>query len=138
MLGADRVGHARRHGLGKTWIETGFILAEDPPTLRGPDIAFIAAGRLPPREGRGRFVTTIPDLVVEILSPHERAEEVREKVSEYLVAGVRLVWVVDPATRTVALHRSGEDVRVLAEGDALDGEDVLPGFRVAVDVVFEI
>ena len=69
-----------------------------------------------------------PDLAVEVLSPNDRPEDVLEKVGEYLGVGTRLVWVIDPETRTAVVYRSLTDVRVIGEADALDGEDVVPGF----------
>jgi Uma2 family endonuclease len=94
---------------------------------RGPDLSFIGAGRLssdcPP------FPRLAPDLAVEILSPDDRPREVLDKVGEYLQSGVRLVWVIDPAGRKAVVHRSLSDVREIEEDDALDGEDVIPGFR---------
>jgi Uma2 family endonuclease len=69
-----------------------------------------------------------PDLAVEVLSPNDRPEDVLEKVGERLGVGTRLVWVIDPETRTAVVYRSLTDVRVIGEADALDGEDVVPGF----------
>jgi Uma2 family endonuclease len=63
-----------------------------------------------------------------VLSPNDRPEDVLEKVGEYLGVGTRLVWVIDPETRTAVVYRSLTDVRVIGEADALDGEDVVPGF----------
>jgi Uma2 family endonuclease len=77
------------------------------------------------------IVRGAPDLAVEVLSPDEGPAAVREKVAEYLAAGVALVWVVDtaPDRETVTVHRPGQPARVLGRGDLLTGEDVLPGFR---------
>jgi Uma2 family endonuclease len=69
-----------------------------------------------------------PDLVVEVLSPTDRARGVREKVADWLRAGTRLVWVIDPANRSVTVYRSREDFQELSEGDTLDGGEVIPGF----------
>ena len=66
---------------------------------------------------------------MEIASPSNRPSEVRAKVAEYLDAGVRLVWVVDPQNRSVSIHGPGGSVRELSESDTLAGDDVLPGFR---------
>ena len=69
-----------------------------------------------------------PDLAIEVLSPSDRRGDVLEKVGESLDAGTRLVWVIDPEKRTAVVYRSLTDVRVIGEADALDGEDVIPGF----------
>jgi Uma2 family endonuclease len=128
--------HVRTHDLGITLAEAGFILSVDPPTVRGPDIAFLGKERIPEEGVPVGFWPGAPDLAVEIVSPSNRAGEIREKVLEYLGAGTRLVWVVDPATRSVAAYRSREEIRLLTAGDDLDGVDVLPGFRLALSVLF--
>jgi Uma2 family endonuclease len=69
-----------------------------------------------------------PDLVVEVLSPTDRARGVREKVADWLRAGTRLVWVIDPANRSVTVYRSREDFQQISERDTLDGGEVVPGF----------
>ena len=129
--------HVREHKLGLALIETGFLLSVDPPTVRGPDIAFIGTENLPAEGIPIGFWRVPPDLAVEVLSPSNRASEIREKVLEYLTAGTRLVWVVDPRTRSVAAYRSKDEVRVLTEGDMLDGADVLPDFRVVISDLFQ-
>jgi len=70
-----------------------------------------------------------PDLAIEVLSPEDRPRHVLDKVGEYLQAGVRLVWVIDPRRGRAAIYRSLTDVREVGASDALDGEDVVPGFR---------
>ena len=130
--------YASERGLGVTLAEVGCVLSVDPPTVRGPDIAFLAAERVPPEGLPAGFWRSAPDLAVEIVSPSSRAAEIREKVLEYLAAGSRLVWVVDPATRSVATYRSREDIRLLTEGDVLEGGDVLPGFRLSVSELFAV
>lgn len=69
-----------------------------------------------------------PDLAVEVLSPDDRERDLFDKVGEYLSAGVRLVWVVDPVKATAVVFRSLTDVRRIERDGTLDGEDVLPGF----------
>lgn len=130
--------HASEHGLGIAVTETGFLLRVDPPTVRGPDVAFIARENLP-ADGLSltRFWTVAPDLAVEVLSPSNTAAEIQEKVLEYLECGSRLVWVVDPATRCITVYRSRQDIRLLMEGDALEGDDVLPGFQLPLAELFE-
>jgi Uma2 family endonuclease len=96
---------------------------------RGPDLSFLAAGRLPPELRSTPFPALAPDLAVEVLSPGDRPREVLDKVGEYLQSGVRLVWVIDPEARKATVYRSLTEVAVVDESGALDGEDVLPGFR---------
>lgn len=105
-----------------------------PDKVRRPDVSFIRADRLPqPPKGH---CPVAPDLVAEVISPNDSYEEVEEKVEEYLGAGVRLVWVINPSTRKVRVHRLKGTVTDLGEADELDGEDVLPGFRCRVGELF--
>lgn len=124
------------HGLGDVFAaETGFILARDPDTVRGPDIGFVSAERIP-ADGFEGFVPLAPDLAVEVLSPDDRPGAMREKIGHYLVAGTRLVWVVDPIRRSVTVHAAGEPPHTIHEGDVLDGGEVVPGFRYEIARLF--
>ncbi len=115
--------------------ETGFLIALNPDTVRAPDVAFVRAERLSPRPGKGYFPGP-PDLAVEVLSPNDRASEVLVKVNEWLDAGCRMVWLVDPETRTVTVYRSRNEIRVFGAADPLLGEDVVAGFNIPVAEVF--
>jgi len=122
--------------LGKVFAaETGFILREVPATVRAADAAFVRNERLPDPLPEG-FFHGPPDLAVEVISPSDLAQEIAQKIDDYLQAGARLVWAIYPATRTVAVHRAPREVRVYGVGDELTGEDVLPGFTCAVADVF--
>ena len=127
--------HVKAHGLGTVYAaETGFLLSRDPDTVRAPDVAFVRADRAPaPPRG---YYPGAPDLAVEVLSPDDRPGYVREKVAEWLEAGTRAVWVVDPRSRTVTVHEPGAEPRLLEEADALFGGDVLPGFELMVAEIF--
>ena len=116
--------------------ETGFVLRRGPDTVRAPDVAFVRADRVPPRGQRRRFAELAPDLVAEVVSPTDRAAEVNGKVAQWLDAGVRLVWVVDPETRVVVVHEPGGVAHLLRDGDELDGGEALPGFRLALAELF--
>jgi Uma2 family endonuclease len=106
---------------------TGFRLPSG--NVRSPDVSFVAANRFENDEAPEGFCPLAPDLAVEVLSPSDDVREVLDKVGEYLQAGVRLVWVIDPKARRATRYRSLNDVRTLGPDDALDGEDVVPGFR---------
>ena len=116
--------------------DAGIWLERDPDTVREPDLAFTLAERLPPGPPGAGYAEVVPDLVVEIVSPSDRASEVAEKTAMWLSHGVRVVWLVRPASRTVEVHRSGVAAQVLGVGDELDGGDVLPGFVCSVGAVF--
>ena len=112
--------------------ETGFILRRDPDTVRAPDFAFVSIDRLPPEGPPVGFVEMAPDLAVEVVSPGDGPGEVRDKVVDWLAAGTQMVWVIYPETRSVAVHRSKENVSALSEEDALEGSPVVPGFSCLV------
>jgi Uma2 family endonuclease len=130
--------HVRPRGLGLALADNaGFALLGAEQTNRSPDVAFIRAERLPP-EGIGPGpIRVAPDLAVEVLSPNESASYLREKLATYRAAGTPLVWVVDPAARTVDVEARGTAPRTLGVGETLDGGAVLPEFRCAVAELFE-
>ena len=130
--------YIRERDLGLVVTETGFLLSDDPPTVRGPDVAFIPSEDLPSAGPTDGFWTVAPRLAIEVVSPSNAASEIRQKVLEYLAAGTLAVWVVDPATRTVAAYRSRENIRLLTETDEIEGGDVLPGFRLALSELFHL
>lgn len=128
----------KSQGLGTVVAaETGFIISRDPDTVRAPDIGFIRKARLPTTGRPIKFWVGAPDLVVETMSPNDTVCEVDEKVQEWLAAGAELVWVLNPQQKTVTISRSDKSVQRLAVGDVLDGEPVIPGFRIPVAEIFE-
>src|SRR5918993_5558175 len=129
--------YVREHHLGRLYgADGGFVLFPDRPTVRVPDAAFVRADRAPQGEARKSFPRLAPDLVVEVLSPSDRASEVVAKLEMYQEAGVPLIWLVDPDAVTVTVIAVGMSTRVLRSGDTLDGGDVLPGFTVPVVEIF--
>lgn len=99
--------HVVRRRLGKVVAgDTGFILARNPDTVRGPDVAFVSRERLGHGHDPARAFPGPPDLAVEIVSLHDRPDDLHAKVADYLAAGSRLVWVIDPQAREVHVHRS--------------------------------
>jgi Uma2 family endonuclease len=124
------------HGLGEVFGETGFVLARNPDTVRGPDLSFVSRERLSNFDD-ARFIPGAPDLAVEILSPSNRRGEMHAKVADYLAAGARLVWVVDPKRKSVTTYRTLLAPRRLELHEALDGEDVLPGLVIPLERIFE-
>ena len=107
-----------------------------PDKVRKPDVSFISFMRLPAVQEPEGYCSVAPDLAVEVVSPNDLYYEVEEKVAEYLEAGVRLVWVANPATRSVRVHRRDGTIADLEENDELTGEDVIPGFRCRVGDLF--
>jgi Uma2 family endonuclease len=138
QLGRLLANHVAEHQLGEVYAaESGFKLAQDPDTVRAPDLSFIVRERIPPQEEQDGFWALAPDLVAEIISPNDTAQDVQTKVVEWLAAGVRLVWVVYPDERMVTEYRSLTQVRVLTAGDSLDGGDVVPGFTCPLSDLFD-
>jgi Uma2 family endonuclease len=109
---------------------------DDPTKVRRPDVSFIRGDRLAADDRPEGHCRIAPDLAVEVISPNDLYSEVETKVDEYLRAGVQLVWVIDPPTRTVRVHRADGTLADLHEADQLSGENVLPGFRCAVRDLF--
>jgi Uma2 family endonuclease len=127
--------YVNEHKLGAVAsADTLFLLQEEPRIVRGPDVVFVDKARNMPRVDGVWAIP--PDLVVEVKSPSQRGKFMRRKAADYLKAGVRLVWIVDPDTRTVERLRNGDVPRTLSGHDVLDGEDVVPGFRCAVSELF--
>ena len=118
--------------------DSGILLQRDPDTVREPDVAFISADKLPLGVRLKGYFEDAPDLVVEIVSPSDRPENVFNKACMWILFGVRLVWVLDPDYRTVDIYRPGASTTGLTENDTLDGSDVLPGFSCAVSELFDL
>lgn len=129
--------HVETRGLGRVLAaETGFILSRDPDTVRAPDCAFVASERIPAGGLPQTFVPFAPDLAVEVLSPSDTQMEIEEKIQQWLDAGTKLVWVLNPRRKTVAVHRPNASPQVLRESDTLSGEEVVEGFSVPVAQIF--
>ncbi len=127
----------RREPRGKVLCgDAGVRLARDPDTTVGVDIVYISPELSDRQSDKTTLIEGIPQLVVEILSPSDVLDEINEKIDAYLLAGVALVWVVDPRRRTVAVYRPKAAPSLVAEGQELSGEDVLPGFRAALEELF--
>jgi Uma2 family endonuclease len=128
--------HVESHQLGVVFgAETGFLLRRNPDLVRGADIAFVVQSKVSiplPKT----FWPGAPDLAVEVLSPSDTVEEIEEKIGDYLASGSRLVWVVNPKRRTVAVHRPLNNPVILAATELLQGEDVVPGFECAIHQIF--
>jgi Uma2 family endonuclease len=124
------------HELGSVFAQdTGFKIASNPDTVRAPDLAYVSRARSS-AVGRRGYAAIAPDLVIEILSPGDRPGEVLAKVADWIDAGVRLVWVIDPHRAEAHVHRTDGSLEIVDADGALDGEDVLPGFTCELAKVF--
>jgi Uma2 family endonuclease len=115
--------------------DAGYILERQPDTVRGPDVAYLSRARYDGALPDG-YLELAPDLVVEVRSPHDRPAAVSEKVTDWLRAGVQLVWVVDPARLEVVEYAGDGTVRVMQTTETLDGGVVLPNFVRVVGEIF--
>lgn len=131
--------YVKSQKLGKVYLaETGFKLRNNPDTVRAPDIAFIRQERVEQAGSTTGYWIGAPDLAVEVVSPNDVVSEVEEKVTEWLEAGARMVWVVSPKLKTITVYRSLTDIVTLTEKDTLDGGEVVPGFQIPVAEIFAI
>ncbi len=130
--------HVRRLALGWVTTETGFVLARDPDTVRGPDVAFVAAPRVP-RPLPQAYFEGPPDLAIEVASPSDGPPSavgaLRAKATAYLTAGAQAVWLVDPIRRTVAVLTADGPEEVLGEGAVLRSS-LLPGLDLPLADLF--
>ena len=125
--------------------QTGVVLSsangiqcfpDEPRKVRKPDVSFVKRERFSREHLKEGYLSIAPDLTVEVISTHDEAAELNEKVEEYLAAGVSLVWVIDPETQIVVIHRADGTVTKLHKNDELSGENVIPGFKCKVAELF--
>ena len=127
-----------RRGAGRvTSNDTGLLVGRQPDTVRGPDVMLFAESTHLDELTR-KFEESLPQLIVEILSPNDRWSRISLRLSQYQARGVPLVWIVDPEERTVTVHRAGELPRVADEQTELDGNGVLPDFSLKVADLFTL
>ncbi len=119
------------------WVlgESGVVVESDPDTLRGPDVTFCSKRNFPNRP-KGYLKGVPVDLVVEVLSPNDRRADVREKIEEYISAGVPLVWLVDPDAETVMVYSGTMRGVEYGPKDTIDGGEIIPGFSSKVAEFF--
>lgn len=136
-IGARLLAYAEQQRSGRVRTgEVGIYVRRNPDTIRAADVLFISNERYA-RKQSASFLDVAPELVVEVLSPTESWSEVTQKMKEYFAIGVRVIWIVDLAARTVYAYRSLSDVREFTAHDELTEEAVLPGFAVQVAALFE-
>lgn len=127
--------YLKTNPIGVVMADTGYTTERGPDTVRAPDVSFMSFDRLPPDWDK-RYSEIAADLAVEVLSESNTRKEIERKITEYFTKGARLVWVADPAKRTVAVHAPDAVPYIVGRLEILDGGDVLPGFRVAVNTFF--
>lgn len=130
--------HDERRRRGAVMVNAAFVLAEDPLTVRIPDVAYVSDERVPTGRYAERWWRIGPDLAVEVTSPSNTWTEIQERIRDYFAGGTRIAWVVDPATRTVTVYRPAQAAARLQEKDELSGEDVLPDLRIRLADLFDL
>jgi Uma2 family endonuclease len=139
MLAKTLDNFVSRNGLGEVMPDNlAFVLQRGPDRVRVPDVSFIAAAHVPAEGLPEGFWEGPPTLAVEVVSPHDRANDIHERVQDYLAAGTQQVWVLWPRTRSVTVYVVDGAPRELGPDAVLDGGEVLPGFTVQVSDLFEI
>jgi Uma2 family endonuclease len=129
--------YVKTRNLGKVYAaETGFLLEQNPDSVRAADVAFVRRKRIERAGSVKGYWIGAPDLAVEVISPSDTVGRIEGKVAEWLKAGTALLWVVSPRLHTVTVYRSLTDVTILTERDKLDGGDVVPGFSIPVAEIF--
>jgi len=130
--------HVDDNNLG--WVfpaDNGYqCFADKPRDVRKPDVSFVRADRLGIEGLEQGWLRVVPDLVVEVVSPNDLFYEVEEKIQQFLKAGVPLIWVVIPPTRSVRVIRRDGSTALLSENQELSREDIVPGFSCRVGDLF--
>ncbi len=127
------------HPLGKLYVgEVGIYTRRDPDTVRGADLAYVSHQRLALHQPEAAFFTVVPEIVVEILSPGDRAEAIETKTREYLQAGALEVWIVNPEGATLRRLRPGSGGSELLDETQTLTTPLLPGFELAIGKIFSV
>jgi Uma2 family endonuclease len=116
--------------------DVGCILRRDPDTAVGIDVAYFLAEVMQRQSADTTVIEGAPVLAVEVLSPSDRMKDVRDKVREYLAAGVEWVWIVDPYFHTVTVHQPAAPPKMFNDQEMLLGGSTLLGLEIAVADIF--
>lgn len=136
-ISAPLHAHVKAARLGYVMAgDTGIYLRRNPDRLRAPDVCFFAVDKFPEGRPPATFAEILPDFLVEIVSPSDSATYVEQKIQEWLLAGVRMVWAVYPETRSVTVYRGLSDIRVYREAEIIEGAPVFPDFTLPVAEIF--
>ncbi len=134
LLAIDAYGQQTHRGVAIP--AQGFRLQRGPDRFRRPDLSYYSLFRLPGGGFPDGVLEIAPDLAVEVLSENDTYAELGRRVADLIRAGTSLVWVIDPFTQTAQVHRAGASPRLVGPESSLDGEDVLPGFGLALATLF--
>ncbi|MDX1522402.1 MAG: Uma2 family endonuclease [Anaerolineae bacterium] len=136
-VGARLYNFVSERKLGKVQVgEVGIYTRRNPDTVRAADVLFISNERYAQRQSPS-YLDVAPELVVEIISPDDRWSEINQKLREYFAAGIDLIWVIDPKSRSVHVYRSLTDIREFSADETLSGEEILPGLSISINELFD-
>jgi Uma2 family endonuclease len=130
------ISFLEEHNIGGqvTGADGTYVL--DRYNTRIPDVAYISPESVL-RQQKDAYLKGAPDLAVEVVSDSNTPAELKQRVGAYLAAGARLVWLIYPETRTIAVYEPDQNTRTLGITETLDGGDVLPGLNLPVSKIFE-
>jgi Uma2 family endonuclease len=136
-LGSALFNFVRKKKLGIVCGSSAGYWMKERTSFLSPDVSFIAKERLQgAKRAPKKFFNGAPDLAVEVLSPSDTIDKLHEKIVEYFDNGARLIWVLNPEEQIVLVYHAPQPDKLLRAGDALDGEDVVPGFSMPVSELF--
>ena len=136
-LGFRLAAFVQEHKLGAVYAaETGFLIQQNPDTVRAPDVAFISQARLDAVGPVDGYWPGAPDIVAEVVSPNDRFSDTEQKALNWLEAGSKIVWVVDPAQAHVTEYRGVSEIRVLSSEEKLTATELLPDWEVQISELF--
>ncbi len=139
LVGAALLAFALAHRIGKTTVDSGYLVERSPDTVRFPDVAFISFARLGGESFGPEFVPMAPDLAVEVISPSEIATDIEDKVAQYFAAGARRVWLVWPERKQITVRRPDGTATTHGAGAVLTSDDAsfdVPGFALPLASIF--
>lgn len=129
--------HVERDDLGLVFGSgLGYVLGREPDSVRMTNVSFVPWDSIPEGGVPDWFVEGVPLIAVQVIGPYDQADDLEERVSHFLGAGTRQVWILRPQSREVEVRTSDRVERRLGSNDWLDGGEVLPGFRVPVADLF--
>jgi Uma2 family endonuclease len=140
VIGARLYAHVKQRNIGgRVYADAGYVLGlpHDPERLRAPDVSFVRQDKLAGHTIRPTrvFFRLAPDLAIEIESP--QGDTSPQRIQDFLDAGTRLIWVIRPLSRSATVYRADRSTTLLREPESLDGEDVIPGLRIALAELFD-
>jgi Uma2 family endonuclease len=117
--------------------EAGIRLSRNPDSTVGVDVAYISAEVAAASPPDYPYLDGVPVLIVEVLSPSDKQEEISEKVEAYLKAGVKLVLIAEPVFKTITVYRPDGDPQLFSISQTFEAGSAMPGLRISLRDIFE-